>query len=81
MTDNMAFLAHRHGLAHTDCWCAHCENAAKQRPVGWGEMTWIEAACDFMHLCPECGNKRCPRASWHGNACQSVSTGDEETEA
>jgi hypothetical protein len=22
-----------------------------------------------MIVCPECGNKRCPRATWHENAC------------
>jgi hypothetical protein len=22
-----------------------------------------------MYLCPECGNKRCPKATWHEMAC------------
>lgn len=37
------------------CWCATC------RPVVFGDMRMV--------LCPECGNKRCPRATDHRNAC------------
>jgi len=37
------------------CWCAAC------RPVLFSDMR--------MALCPECGNKRCPRATDHRNAC------------
>lgn len=37
------------------CWCATC------RPVVFGDMRVV--------LCPECGNKRCPRATDHRNAC------------
>jgi hypothetical protein len=22
-----------------------------------------------MIVCPQCGNKRCPKANWHGNKC------------
>lgn len=67
--DPVAFLAHRYGLAHTDCWCARCESEAKERLLASGEMDLAAAICGFMHLCPECGNKRCPRAAWHGNDC------------
>ena len=37
------------------CWCRTC------RPVALGDMRMV--------LCPECGNKRCPRARHHDNAC------------
>lgn len=37
------------------CWCSTC------RPVVFGDMRMV--------LCPECGNKRCPRATDHRNAC------------
>lgn len=43
------------------CWCLTC------RPVGceWGgDLSDIR-----MVLCPDCGNKRCPRANDHRNAC------------
>jgi hypothetical protein len=66
---NPAFIAHGHGVAHTDCWCARCESEAKAQLVARGEMTQLEAFCDFMHLCRDCGDKRCPRASDHRAAC------------
>jgi len=69
---NPAFLAHAHGIAHTDCWCATCEGDAKARLVLAGQMSLIESMCSFMHLCPDCGDKRCPRATWHENQCQNA---------
>ncbi|WP_250871465.1 hypothetical protein [Escherichia coli] len=38
-----------------DCWCRTC------RPVTISDMRFV--------VCPECGNKRCPRANNHMNAC------------
>ena len=38
-----------------DCWCRTC------RPVVWNDMRFV--------VCPDCGNKRCPRANDHRNAC------------
>lgn len=38
-----------------ECWCHHC----------WPEGRPL----DRMILCPECGNKRCPKASHHENKC------------
>lgn len=37
------------------CWCHTC------RPLGLDRMEMI--------LCPDCGNKRCPKANDHRNAC------------
>ena len=37
------------------CWCQTC------RPVTMNDMRFV--------VCPECGNKRCPRANDHRNAC------------
>ena len=37
------------------CWCATC------RPVTPSDMRMV--------TCPQCGNKRCPRANDHRNAC------------
>lgn len=36
-----------------DCGCAHCHS----RPYS------------IMHICPDCGSKRCPRAAHHANPC------------
>lgn len=38
-----------------DCWCCTC------RPVVLNGMRFV--------VCPDCGNKRCPRANDHRNAC------------
>lgn len=47
------------------CWCHTC------RPVS---MTPPEDM--RMVLCPDCGNKRCPKANDHRNAC----TGSNDTD-
>lgn len=39
------------------CECFQCVSPT------WGQ--WNHR----MVICPECGNKRCPHATWHGNAC------------
>lgn len=38
-----------------DCWCRTC------RPVVLNDMRFV--------VCPDCGNKRCPRANDHRNSC------------
>ncbi len=39
----------------SDCWCLTC------RPVTLNDMRFV--------VCPDCGNKRCPRANDHRDAC------------
>ena len=41
--------------ANPGCWCRTC------RPVDLNDMRFV--------VCPDCGNKRCPRANNHRNAC------------
>ncbi|EOK4034457.1 hypothetical protein ACJQ6E_001555 [Escherichia coli] len=41
--------------ATPDCWCRTC------RPVTMSDMRFV--------VCPDCGNKRCPHANDHRNAC------------
>ncbi|MEA4774630.1 Uncharacterised protein [Klebsiella pneumoniae] len=41
--------------ANPGCWCRTC------RPVDLNDMRFM--------VCPDCGNKRCPRANDHRNAC------------
>lgn len=38
-----------------DCWCRTC------RPVALNDTRFV--------VCPDCGNKRCPRANDHRNSC------------
>lgn len=40
------------------CWCHTC------LPISALDPTTV-----FMRLCPTCGNKRCPKATHHDNAC------------
>jgi hypothetical protein len=45
----------------TGCWCFDCNDAPE---LGLSNPTMFT-----MYLCPQCGNKRCPCASNHSNAC------------
>lgn len=42
-------------MQRADCWCDACLPIDDERR--------------YMIVCPECGNKRCPKASHHANAC------------
>lgn len=42
--------------------CIKCEDEGRER----GEID--EWASGFI-VCPECGNKRCPKATWHLHDC------------
>ncbi len=48
-------VLHTNSPANPDCWCRTC------RPVDLNDMRFV--------VCPDCGNKRCPRANDHRNAC------------
>lgn len=48
--------------------CSRCESdrlAARAAETG----NWLDGILTGMMCCPECGNKRCPKAAWHANAC------------
>lgn len=49
------------------CWCRTC------RPVVWNDMRFV--------VCPDCGNKRCPRANDHRNACSGSNEPGQEGSA
>lgn len=46
------------------CWCTRCHGAKVVKLTALDALT-----VSHMHLCPDCGNKRCPRATNHENAC------------
>lgn len=50
-----------------DCWCRTC------RPVVLNDMRFV--------VCPDCGNKRCPRANDHRNACTGSNVPGQEGSA
>ena len=45
-----------------DCWCHKCI------PEGLSPFD-PRSSTGFMRLCPDCGNKRCPKATDHELAC------------
>lgn len=50
--------------ADPDCWCVECKASLRAR--------WIERMPFVgMALCPDCGDKRCPRAGSHEAPCDS----------
>lgn len=51
----------------TKCWCHTC------RPVTMTDMRFV--------VCPECGNKRCPHANDHRNACTGSNAPGQEGSA
>ena len=57
------------GIPHWQADCARCSHEISSRLVAEGNMTFVESLMQPMWLCPACGSKRCPKASWHGNEC------------
>ena len=53
--DAEKIFAERDALNAPDCWCRAC------RPITLTDMRFV--------VCPDCGNKRCPHANDHRNAC------------
>lgn len=49
------------------CWCHSCwdEKGSKSVQMGSGLMHFDKP---FI-VCPDCGNKRCPKATHHNNKC------------
>lgn len=53
---NQAITAIKEALAQEqECWCTTC------RPITMADMRFV--------VCPDCDNKRCPKANDHRNAC------------
>lgn len=54
----------------SNCWCVRCvdEQAQAQRVAG-ASFSMTLGSMGRMIVCPDCGNKRCPRATWHANEC------------
>lgn len=50
------------GFFMAGCWCADCDEQVRANMA----TPWLLSR---MNLCPDCGNKRCPKATWHANAC------------
>jgi hypothetical protein len=55
------------GSVRIDCWCITCDSTIAEAQCDNGEL-WASLKRPFI-VCPDCGNKRCPRASHHNHAC------------
>ncbi|MDK2997729.1 hypothetical protein QMS93_24830 [Enterobacter hormaechei] len=60
-------FAERDALNAPDCWCRTC------RPITLTDMRFV--------VCPDCGNKRCPHANDHRNACSGSNEPGQEGSA
>lgn len=65
--DAEKIFAERDALNAPDCWCQTC------RPITLTDMRFV--------VCPECGNKRCPHANDHRNACTGSNESGQEGSA
>lgn len=52
-----------------NCFCGYCENEWQRIMAELDPDGWMSRLQSFMILCPDCGCKRCPRATYHGHAC------------
>ncbi|EOD5873273.1 MULTISPECIES: hypothetical protein [Enterobacter cloacae complex] len=65
--DAEKIFAERDALNAPDCWCRTC------RPITLTDMRFV--------VCPDCGNKRCPHANDHRNACSGSNEPGQEGSA
>lgn len=48
--------------------CQRCDSARlNAKAAATGDDWWVGSS--GMITCPTCGNKRCPKATWHENEC------------
>lgn len=50
-----------------DCWCITCDEVIAEAQRDDGNL--LGAVSRGFIVCPDCGNKRCPKATHHDNAC------------
>lgn len=59
-----AFIVLAGPMPALDCWCGRCEREVIDALALVGITQW-----GIFVTCSSCGNKRCPRASWHEYQC------------
>lgn len=50
------------------CPCFACDQERQASMTHWDRLT-APCGVNLLLVCPTCGNKRCPKATHHGNAC------------
>jgi len=53
------------GLVKKPCWCRRCDDANPS----YMEIGGHKYRAPRFIVCPDCGNKRCPKATQHDLAC------------
>lgn len=51
------------------CWCHFCDREWHNYMDDVDPDGWARRLGGFMILCPDCGCKRCPKATYHDHAC------------
>ena len=51
------------------CWCINCETVRLKQARENGAEIWEIFGMRNFVVCPQCGNKRCPRATSHTLSC------------
>jgi len=46
-----------------ECWCYNCLKKVTDPVTGW------PVTVNLFIVCPDCGNKRCPKSTDHNLAC------------
>lgn len=46
-----------------------CRSCDVRVAAAIAKTDWIESIGRPFIVCPDCGYKRCPKATWHGNDC------------
>lgn len=59
----------------TECGCGRCVREVISKREG------VHALCYPFIVCANCGNKRCPKANWHGYKCTRSNEVGQECEA
>lgn len=56
--------------------CRSCDQRIASSIAATGD--WMASMSRPMIVCAACGNKRCPKATWHGNACSGSNDTDQD---
>lgn len=51
------------------CGCHYCDLEWRNIMDDLDPDGWVSRVGRFMILCPDCGCKRCPKATYHGHGC------------
>ncbi|WP_156778961.1 hypothetical protein [Rhodococcus sp. 008] len=52
-----------------NCFCRYCDNEWDRIMDELDPDGWMSRLSKFMVVCPDCGCKRCPRATYHDHGC------------